>query len=123
MIVRQTRIPGYTGSRHMVQILLFVILAPNRHALHRHCKGIVSKFTIKFCMCQNCDKMKDHNYKNQYKFCRMVTNTLDTVIITKYGKSGLNSHYSIHNHCDIHNGVILHYDVIIFPTMFEYHNV
>jgi hypothetical protein len=26
-------------------------------------KGTVSKLTVKFCICQNCRKMKDYNYK------------------------------------------------------------
>jgi hypothetical protein len=28
-------------------------------------KGIVSKLTIKFCMCQKCGKMKDYNKKKK----------------------------------------------------------
>jgi hypothetical protein len=44
----------------------------------------VSKLKIKFWMCQKCDKMKDYNNKkNDYKCIRMITNTLDMIIITK----------------------------------------
>jgi hypothetical protein len=40
-------------------------------------KGIVSKLTVKFWMCQKRGKMKDYNNKkNDYKYCRMITNTL-----------------------------------------------
>jgi hypothetical protein len=46
-------------------------------------KGIVSNLTIKFWMCQKCGKMKDYNNKNEYRCCRMITNTLDIIIITK----------------------------------------
>jgi hypothetical protein len=46
-------------------------------------KGIVSKLAVKFWMSQICGKMKDYNNKNDYKYCTMITNTLDRIIITK----------------------------------------
>jgi ribosomal protein L37AE/L43A len=46
-------------------------------------KGIVSKLTIKFWVCQKCGRLKDDNKKNHYKFCRIVMSTLDMIIITK----------------------------------------
>jgi hypothetical protein len=54
-------------------------------AIHygREFKGIVSKLTVKFWMCQKCSKMKDYNNNNKkdYKYCRMITHTLDIMII------------------------------------------
>jgi hypothetical protein len=41
-------------------------------------KGIVCKLTITIWMCQKCGKMKD-----DHKCCRIITNTLDMIIITK----------------------------------------
>jgi hypothetical protein len=69
--------------------------------------GIVSKLTIKFWMCQKCDKMKSHN-KNDYECCRMITYTLDMfffyLLFNEYQQISYISHeqclqiqiYSIH---------------------------
>jgi predicted Zn-ribbon and HTH transcriptional regulator len=46
-------------------------------------KGIVSKLMIKFWMCQKCGKIKNYNLKNDYKCCKMITNTLAMITITK----------------------------------------
>jgi hypothetical protein len=47
-------------------------------------KGIMSKLTIKFWMCQKCCKMKDYKKNQSYKCCSVIKHTLDRIIIIKY---------------------------------------
>jgi Zn-dependent alcohol dehydrogenase len=55
-----------------VRCLLTIINIPQLHI-----KGIVSKLTIKFWMCQKCGKMKDYNKKLQ------VVQNVNMIIITR----------------------------------------
>jgi large-conductance mechanosensitive channel len=46
-------------------------------------KGIVSKLTVKILDVPKMWQNERLQQKNDYKYCRMITNTVDMIIITK----------------------------------------